>query len=150
MFEIYLIVIYFLLDGLTTPSFGDYSYYFMMDVIGVSKFMFAIIALVGQLCAVIGVIIYERFLKHWEVRNVLLLNCFIGTAGTFLNFMFGKRWNLEISCSDYVFIFLTDVVFSATSMAFALLPLLALFAKITPKRIEGTMFAFLTGTYNLD
>ena len=27
---------------------------------------------------------------------------------------------------------------------------MALFAKITPKRIEGTIFAFLTGTSNLD
>jgi hypothetical protein len=27
---------------------------------------------------------------------------------------------------------------------------MALFAKITPHRIEGTMFAFLTGTSNLD
>lgn len=30
------------------------------------------------------------------------------------------------------------------------MPLLSLFAKICPKRIEGTMFAFLTGTWNLD
>ena len=29
------------------------------------------------------------------------------------------------------------------------LPTLALFAKITPHRIEGTIFAFLTGTFNL-
>jgi hypothetical protein len=35
-------------------------------------------------------------------------------------------------------------------IAFSTLPLMALFAKITPKRIEGTIFAFLTGTWNLD
>jgi hypothetical protein len=29
------------------------------------------------------------------------------------------------------------------------LPILALFAKITPAKIEGTIFAFLTGTMNL-
>lgn len=29
------------------------------------------------------------------------------------------------------------------------LPTLALFAKITPPKIEGTVFAFLTGTTNL-
>jgi hypothetical protein len=27
---------------------------------------------------------------------------------------------------------------------------MALFAKITPKRVEGTVFAFLTGTSNFD
>ena len=31
-----------------------------------------------------------------------------------------------------------------------ILPCLALFAKITPPGIEGTVFAFLTGTWNLD
>ena len=52
--------------------------------------------------------------------------------------------------SDYAFIIFTDVVFGAISMSFGTLPILALFAKITPKRIEGTMYAFLTGASNLD
>ena len=60
------------------------------------------------------------------------------------------RWNLDIGISDYFFLIFTDIVFGALSMAFQLLPILALFAKITPKRIEGTMFAFLTGAFNLD
>jgi len=33
-------------------------------------------------------------------------------------------------------------------MSMNILPSLALFAKITPPGIEGTMFAFLTGTWN--
>lgn len=45
--EIYLVVIYFLVDGLTTPSFSDYTYFFLMNTVGVSKFMFAMIALIG-------------------------------------------------------------------------------------------------------
>jgi len=60
------------------------------------------------------------------------------------------RWNLEAGIDDYVFLIFTDVVFGAIALSFGTLPILALFAKITPKRIEGTMFAFLTGTSNLD
>ena len=45
--EIYCIVIYFLLDGITNPSFSDFTYFFLMNVIGVSKFMFAMIVLIG-------------------------------------------------------------------------------------------------------
>ena len=52
--------------------------------------------------------------------------------------------------SDYVFIIFSDVVFGALSTAFYTLPIMALFAKITPKRVEGTVFAFLTGTSNFD
>jgi len=45
--EVYCIVIYFLLDGFTNPSFADFSYFFLLNVIGVSKFMFAMITLIG-------------------------------------------------------------------------------------------------------
>jgi hypothetical protein len=56
--EVYQIIIYILLDGLTSPSFGDFSYFFLMNVIGISKFMFAMITLIGSVCGVIGVLIY--------------------------------------------------------------------------------------------
>lgn len=148
--EIYCVVIYFILDGLTNPSFSDFSYFFLLNVIGVSKFMFAMIALIGQICSVIGVMIYEKFLKDTEVRTVLFWNVVLAIIGALLNYFFAKRWNLSIGVSDYVFLIFTDVVFGAIAISFGTLPVLALFAKITPRRIEGTMFAFLTGTSNLD
>ena len=72
----------------------------------------------------------------------------VGVIGAFLNFMFAKRWNLEIGIPDMAFLFATDVIFSVISVILYSLPILALFAKITPPRIEGTIFAFLTGTMN--
>lgn len=148
--EIYLVVIYFLVDGLLDPNFQDYSYFFYMEEVGVSKFMFAMIALVGQVVSVLGVILYERCLKTYEVRYVVMIGFCLQIFGAFLNYAFAMRWNLSIGISDYVFLFASDVVFASMSIAFATLPLMALFAKITPKRIEGTIFAFLTGTWNLD
>ena len=121
-----------------------------MNVIGVSKFMFAMITLIGQVCALIGVLIYENFLKESEVRTVIMFNVIFGILGAWFNYMLAMRWNLEMGISDYAFLIFTDVVFGAISLSFGTLPILALFAKITPKRIEGTMFAFLTGTSNLD
>ena len=148
--EIYCVVIYFILDGLTNPSFSDFSYFFLLNVIGVSKFMFAMIVLIGQICSVIGVMLYEKFLKGVEVRTVLFWNVILAIIGTWLNYCFAMRWNLSWGISDYFFLIFTDVVFGAISTAFGLLPIMALFAKITPRGIEGTMFAFLTGTANFD
>jgi len=148
--EIYCVVIYFLVDGFTNPSFGDYSYFFLMNIIGVSKFMFAMITLIGSICSVIGVLLYEAFLKETEVRTVLAWNVALAVLAAWLNYCFAMRWNLEVGISDYFFIIFTDVVFGAITTAFGTLPLMALFAKITPRRIEGTIFAFLTGTSNLD
>jgi Na+/melibiose symporter-like transporter len=149
-FEIIMVVLYFLIDGIITPSFADFSYFFLMNVIGVSKFMFAMITLIGQVCSILGVILYEKFLKEMEVRTVLFWNVGLTILGAFLNYCFAMRWNVEIGISDYAFIIFTDVVFGAITTAFSTLPIMALFAKITPRRVEGTVFAFLTGTSNLD
>jgi len=116
--EVYCIVIYFLLDGLTNPSFADFSYFFLMNVIGISKFMFAMITLIGQVCSVIGVIIYTMFLRKVEVRWVLFWNCVINVIGSFLNYAFAMRWNLTWGISDMAFIIFSDVVFGALSTAF--------------------------------
>lgn len=85
-----------------------------------------------------------------EVRTVLIINVAIAIVGAFLAYAFAMRWNLACGISDYFFLIFTDVVFGAIAMAFSTLPIMSLFAKITPKRIEGTIFAFLTGTSNLD
>ena len=65
-----------------------------------------------------------------------------------MQFVFAKRWNLEIGISDYFFLIFTDSVFSTVSVILLNLPFLAYFAKVTPKKVEGTIFAFLTGTMN--
>jgi len=36
--EIYLVVTFFVLNGLISPDFGDFSYYFMLNVVNLSKF----------------------------------------------------------------------------------------------------------------
>lgn len=69
--EIYFLIIYFILDGLTNPSFNDFTYFFYLKVIGISKFMYAMLTLFGQVSQVIGVIFFEKFLKNVEVRWLL-------------------------------------------------------------------------------
>lgn len=36
--EIYLVVAFFVLNGVISPDFGDFSYYFMLNEIKISKF----------------------------------------------------------------------------------------------------------------
>ena len=36
--EIYLVVSFFMLNGILSPEFGDFGYYFMLNVVKISKF----------------------------------------------------------------------------------------------------------------
>lgn len=79
----------------------------------------------------------------------MVLFSFVCTiVSNILNFFFAKRWNLEWGIPDMVFLLFTDVVFQIIGTLLYTLPIMALFAKITPKKIEGTTYAFLTGTMN--
>ena len=141
-------VIFLLLKGLLSPSFEQYSYFFLLNVIKISKFMFAMLVLIGQICHIIGALIYKAFCRNIETRWLVFFAFVVSVIGAFLNYAFAKRWNLDWGIPDLYFLVFTDVVFSVISTILYSLPILALFAKITPPRVEGTVFAFLTGTMN--
>ena len=63
-----------------------------------------------------------------------------------LTYFFAMRWNLKVGISDQFFLYSTGVVFKVVLEIFLVLPIMVLFAKVTPKKIEGTMYALLTGT----
>jgi len=50
MQEIYFLVIFFIVKGFINPTFEEFTYFFLINVIGVSKFVFALIILNGQVC----------------------------------------------------------------------------------------------------
>ena len=92
---------------------------------------------------------YEAYLKDLEVRRVLYWSTIFSVISAISSYAFAVRFNVLIGVNDIVFILLTDTMFGVISLAMNTLPTLALFAKITPTKIEGTVFAFLTGTTNL-
>lgn len=96
----------------------------------------------------IGALIYKAWCRNIDTRWMIFFAMCVGLVGAFLNLVFAKRWNLDIGIPDMAFLLFTDIVFSTVSTILYTLPILALFAKITPARIEGTIFAFLTGTMN--
>jgi len=60
------------------------------------------------------------------------------------------RWNLDINIPDLAWIIMTDLIVGVFTTAFFTIPVMSLFAKVIPERIEATMFAFLEGALNFD
>jgi len=148
MREIYQLVFFFLALATINPSFSEFSYFFLLNVIGISKLMFSMLVLIGQCCHILGALIYKAFCRNVDTRTMVLISFICSIVSAFLNFCFAKRWNLAWGIPDMVFLLFTDVVFAIISVLLYTLPIMALFAQITPKKIEGTTYAFLTGTMN--
>ena len=148
MKEIYTIIIFFLLKGIINPSFEEFQYFFLLNTIHISKLMFSFLVVIGQVCHVIGALIYKEFCRAVETRQMVKYAFTVRVFGMAIDYCFAKRYNLQIGLSDISVLFFTDVTFSTLSFTLFVLPIMALFAKITPNSIEGTIFAFLTGTKN--
>jgi hypothetical protein len=131
------------------PSFGYFAYYFSINIVAFSKFTVSMLTLIGFITLLTGTMAYERFLKNYEVRRLLQWNLLIGTLGSFIQLIFAMRLNLQLGISDLVFVIVSSVITDTLSTAFSQLPVLVLFAKITPKNIEATVFALFTGVLNL-
>lgn len=108
--EIYRLIIYFILDGLTNPSFTDFQYFFYMNVLGLSNKLFALIQLVSYIFAIFGVVLYEALLKGVEVRTILIFYVIANSITMFLSYVLAMRWNQDMNIPDLVWIFVNDGV----------------------------------------
>jgi|LauGreDrversion4_2_1035121.scaffolds.fasta_scaffold198412_2 Na+/melibiose symporter-like transporter len=75
---IYRTIGFFLLSGLTVPTFSDINYYFVLNVVKFSKFTVSMLSIVGYISLLGGVIMYNKWLKQWEIRTLLKYSLILG------------------------------------------------------------------------
>lgn len=80
--EIYQVVLYFVILGILGPSFGDFSYYFLLDVCNISKFQYSMLGAFGKVTTIMGVFVYKQYLKEIEVRKIFFLGCAFGICAS--------------------------------------------------------------------
>ena len=142
------VMIFLALTGLI-PSFGTFGYYFMLDVVHISKFTYSLLGVLGFFCLMVGSATYQHTgLSRKEFRTLILYDMAITYAFSPLGLMFVYRINESYGLPDMLVIVFTDIVSSVFSQCLIRLPMMVLFAKITPKNVEATAFALLTGTSN--
>ena len=146
--EYYSVILYLILTGMVVPSFGTFGYFFMLDVVELSKFTYSMLTVLGYFCLLIGSALYTKYCKDKEFRNLIVLEMVIGLIFAPFSYMFVLRLNVQYGIPDLALIIFTDTVQDIVSQCFVFLPMAVMFAKITPKRIEATSFALLAGVSN--
>lgn len=68
------VILYLVLTGFVVPSFGSFGYYFMMDVIGLSKFTYSMLTVLGFCCLLLGTQAYHKWFKEWEFRHLVFID----------------------------------------------------------------------------
>jgi hypothetical protein len=92
---------------------------------------------------------FSALFAQCEIRTLTLVAFGINVCYTPFDMLFTLRKNEENGISDDFLVWFDRGLFTAINVCFIILPLLTLFAKIIPKRIEGTSYAFITSFFNL-
>lgn len=119
-----------------------------MNVVKFSKFEYAILNCFSYFSTVLGSICYNKYFKEYEIRTLIMFSIILNIFSAAASLLWVQRINLDYGISDRIYVISTDIVIGTLSLALRMLPMMVLFAKITPPHIEGTCFAFLTGTTN--
>ena len=92
--EYYSVILYLVLYGLVSPSFGSFGYFFMLDVVELSKFTYSMLTVLGFFCLLIGSALYTKYFKEKEFRSLIIMEMIIGLIFAPFSYMFILRINV--------------------------------------------------------
>ena len=121
--EIYMSLGFFVLSALTSPSFGEFSFYYNTNERHVSKAALGVLDTLGSLSYLLGVVVYGMYFKDWEFRKLILYSTWIGLVGSALDLCYILGYTKKYGLPDEVYLGITSVVFGALGMAMQILPL---------------------------
>jgi hypothetical protein len=139
---------FYILVGITVPTFNDFWYYFNLNVVEISLSFNSFLSLLSNICLFLGVIVYRKYLIHSEVRTLIKFAIGMFLVAGVMGLIYSLRWNLKLGISDITMLVMMNSGDETVMYSCYFIPTVALFAKLTPNHIEASVFAFLAGIYN--
>ena len=87
-------ILYLIIGGFLVPNFGSFGYYFMLDVVKISKFTYSMLTVLGFFCLLIGTAIYKRYMRDKEYKYLIMMDALISIFLAPLSFIFVLRLNV--------------------------------------------------------
>lgn len=144
--ELYTTIIFQTILGGIIPYFGSYLYYYQIDVTGFTQFEYSMLSLIGYATLITGSIAFNLLLKESEFTTMMIIACFVNFIGSITTVLYTRGLFVN---HPFLFVLFTSTVTDTLYQCFVQLPLMVLFAKLIPEKIEASLFAVVTGLSNL-
>ena len=106
--ELWRSFLFFFLLGCLVPSFGDFFYYYQLEVVGFSKLTYALCGSLGFLYLVIAMQLYNMYLKERETSIMMVIACFTNLIGSIGCILFVRQ--IYFGMSPLAFMIMTSTV----------------------------------------
>ncbi len=131
-----------------TPTADSAFFFFSTNELGFQPEFLGRIRLVTSLAAIVGIFIYQRFLKNVPFRVILGWSTVISAGLGMTALMLVTHTNRLIGIDDHWFSLGDSLVLTVMGQI-AFMPVLVLSARLCPPGIEATLFALLMSIFNL-
>ncbi|MEM9218079.1 MAG: folate/biopterin family MFS transporter [Cyanobacteria bacterium P01_F01_bin.150] len=131
-----------------TPSSGSAFFFFTTNDLGFQPEFLGRVQLVTSIAAILGIWIFQRFLKSVPVRSIIGWSMVLSTLLGLTSLILVTHTNRALGISDQWFS-LGDTLILTVMGEIAFMPLLVVAARICPAGVEATLFALLMSVFNL-
>eukprot|EP00746_Dinoflagellata_sp_MGD_P004962 gnl/MRDRNA2_/MRDRNA2_109591_c0_seq1.p1 gnl/MRDRNA2_/MRDRNA2_109591_c0~~gnl/MRDRNA2_/MRDRNA2_109591_c0_seq1.p1 ORF type:complete len:565 (-),score=76.80 gnl/MRDRNA2_/MRDRNA2_109591_c0_seq1:134-1828(-) len=112
------------------------------------EFFTSVLGLVTSLCSLVGLAVYNRYMKNWTYRWLLLTSNIALTILSFGDLLQFSRMNLQLGIPDHCFV-LGSSISGAFIAQWQWMPGVVMLSQMCPKGMEATMYALLAGCWEL-
>ena len=138
----------FLFIWQATPTADSAFFFFTTNELGFEPEFLGRVRLVTSIASLIGIFIFQKFLKEVPFRQILGWSTVIAAALGMTTLLLVTHANRALGIDDHLFS-LGDSLILTVMGQITWLPVLILSARLCPKGIEATLFALLTSVWNL-
>ena len=131
-----------------TPSSDSAFFFFTTNDLGFNPEFLGRVRLVTSVASLVGIWIFQRFLKDVAVRVIFFWSTLMATGLGMTSLILVTHANRMIGIDDRWFSLGDSLVLTVMGQI-AFMPVLVLAAQLCPKGIEATMFAVLMALSNL-
>ncbi|EKV02548.1 folate/biopterin transporter [Leptolyngbya sp. PCC 7375] len=132
----------------STPSADSAFFFFTTNDLGFEPEFLGRVRLVTSLAALVGIAIFQRFLKAVPFRTIFAWSTVLAALGGMTTLLLVTHANRSIGIDDHWFS-LGDSAILTVMGQIAFMPVLVLSARLCPAGVEATLFALLMSIVNL-
>ncbi|MEM1251821.1 MAG: folate/biopterin family MFS transporter [Cyanobacteria bacterium P01_H01_bin.21] len=131
-----------------TPSADSAFFFFTTNDLGFEPEFLGRVRLVTSVAALLGIAIFQRFLKAVPFRSIFAWSTVIASLGGMTTLLLVTHVNRSLGINDQWFSLGDNAILTVMGQI-AFMPVLVLSARLCPAGVEATLFALLMSIVNL-
>ena len=138
----------FLFVWQATPNAESAFFFFTTNELGFEPEFLGRVRLVTSLASLIGIFIFQKYLKEVPFRKILAWNTVIASVLGMSTLLLVTHVNRDLGIDDRLFSLGDSLVLTVMGQI-TWMPVLVLSARLCPKGVEATLFALLMSIWNM-